>query len=362
MSDAHEPDESPGASAQGGSGFDIEVECPACGNRFSVSRVRRGATEVCPVCRFKVLLPDGGAIEEPVVETADDEAEAPPAAAPRTARPVPTAGSGLCTVCTQDDVRFNRISIAPLVSEFTGRAEIETKLQLAQGRGVLAEDVPTAAALELVERLEALRVPAFAVDSGHVPEVERELPVIRLYDVTEDAIQFQTSPAPDIQTIPWSAVEAGFCTKEHVVTGGATELRVEESRTFGGASIMGAPGPTIRRRYTAQPRQTDPDIVCTLLVRGRSGYLYSVRFDEKEARYAYLGPRMAPSRAQNFTLMLGDVIAQCPHALFPASTRAVAQGSRTSVALIKQPQEYHRYTSWVLCCVARAWYGPPQEP
>jgi len=347
-------------------GFDVEVECPACGNRFDVPRIRRGGTEICPVCRFKVLVPGGDAYEEQAAPQAAEEPvarplaahAAPPAAAPATQ-------TGLYFVCTQDDVRFNPMAVAPIVGDLTGHSELETKMQVTRGQGVLAKQVPAETAHEIAQRLTAIQVPSFAVDEGCVPEAGRKLKIIRVHDLGRDAIQFQTSPRPDIQSVPWAAVASVFCTKERVVTGGPTDLKVERHvDLMTGAALMGVSGmvaPTpMRTTFRAQARRREPDIACTLLLQGRSGSVYSVRFDETQVRYTCLGSRTGPSRTQNFCRLIGDIIARSPQGFFPGSTRAVAAGQAAKVAPLRQSEDYRRYLHWVLCCVGRNWYGPAQ--
>ena len=125
---------------------------------------------------------------------------------------------------------------------------------------------------------------------------------------------------------------------------------------MGGVGMVG-PAP-MRTTFRARARRREPDIVCTLLLQGRSGSGYSVCFDETQVRYACLGSRQGPSRTQNFCRLIGDIIARSPQGFFPGSTRAVGAGQAAKVASLKLAEDYRRYLHWVLCCVGRNWYGP----
>ena len=123
---------------------------------------------------------------------------------------------------------------------------------------------------------------------------------------------------------------------------------------------LGGGMPAVRspRRYRAVRRPREPDVECTLLVRGKSDSLYSLKFTEKQVRYTYLGSRLKPSSAQNLALFLTDLMRHCPHAFFPASTRAAAAGNKLRVPRLKAEPDYERFLKWVLCCIAR---GPGQQ-
>jgi len=352
MSESHE-----GGGGAGGAGFDVEVECPACGAKFAVSRIRRGATEPCPVCRFKVLIPDSVAQEEEVAVPGPAEQEETPAQeasrAPRApaVAAAPGAATGSSFVCLRDEVRINPMQTAGIVGGITGRSDMEVKMQVAKGQGVLAEDVPTDVAREVVNVLCQGGVQVFAVDAGCVPQVERELRIIRVHDLAPDAMQFQTGPYPEVQTIPWDALAAGFCAQELVTPVGHTEA------SPGAEEGLAAAAREARRGIRAAPRQPEAKLFCTLLVRGRSGHVYSIRFEETQVRYAYMGDRMTTSKSQNFAHMLGDFIARGRDAFFPGRTREVATGHRLKAALMKQAFDYQKYLQWVLCCIGYRQYA-----
>jgi DNA-directed RNA polymerase subunit RPC12/RpoP len=362
MSESHE-----GGGGAGGAGFDVQVECPACGAKFAVSRIRRGATEACPVCRFKVLIPDRDAQEEELAVPGPAEHEETPAQEALLASAVaaaPGAATGSCFVCLQDEVRINPMQTAGIVGGITGRSDMEVKMQVAKGQGVLAEDVPTDVAREVVSVLCQGGVQVFAVDAGCVPQVERELRIIRVHDLAPDMMQFQTGPYPDIQAIAWDALAAGFCAQELVAPVGHTDTSPEVEGGLTAASMLGggiisAAARDARRGIRAVPRQPEAKLFCTLLVRGRSGHAYSIRFEETQVRYAYMGDRMTTSKSRNFAHMLGDFIARGRDAFFPGRTREVAAGHRLKAALMKQAFDYQKYLQWVLCCVGYQWHAAP---
>jgi len=331
--------------------FDVRVQCPACGAGFTVPRIRRGSAEACPVCGFRVEVPGGSAYEEGEAQPAATDAAAQPRAAAREAAP----STGRCVVCALQEGRVNPLLAAPLISEAAGVPLAEAKLRVVQGLGVLAEGIPAPQAHRLAELLRAARVPAFALDEARVPRVERELPMIRVYDVRDDALWVQSDAAGTVRPVPWQALAGGFCTKMRVVRGGPPELEVQHRVYYAGN------GPVVDRRvYRAARRPPEPAADCTLLVQGNSGRLYSMRFSEREARYAYLGRRQRPSAALNFSLLLADLIARCPHGFFPQSTREVAAGRRHRVARLRTKADYERYLKWVLCCLGQQWHGEAQ--
>ena len=86
-------------------------------------------------------------------------------------------------------------------------------------------------------------------------------------------------------------------------------------------------------------------------MRGRTGSLYSLKFDEDRVRYSYQGDRRKPGGPQKFALVLIDIVRRCPHGFFPASTRAVAAGQGMRVTRVRQDIDYENYLKWILCCV-----------
>ena len=339
--------------------FDIQVECPACGATFGVPRIRQGRTENCPVCRSPVRVPGTAAAgEEGTREQVGRRKEAP-VAAPTAEQVAGTAAlgapeapaaapSGKCLVCLEDDARFDISKVSPIVDELDGQFTLDTRLQLAQGMGILAEHIPKDLAEEMAARLRGAQVPAFAVDEAFVPAVERQLPILRIHSVADEALYVQSDVHGTVQSIPWPLVAGGFCTKQHMVRGGPTELRSETHLYFTG----GLRPPVEHTVHTAVRRPREPDIECTLLLRGKSGNLYSMRFTERKIRYSYQGARRSPSSGRGFPLFLTDIIRRCPDGFFPGSTRAVAAGRRIRVAKLKRKDDYHRYLQWACACVA----------
>ena len=321
----------------GSTQFDVQVECPGCGATFAAPRIRRGATETCPVCRQVVRVPGGASYSEATAGAAGETTISGEPAAP--------AASGRCIVCTQDDAKFDLTQIGPIISEATGQSLADVTSRIAGCRGILAEDVPAAAAKEIVGRLRGKALAGFVLGQEDIPSVERQLPLMRVHGLDEQALYVQSDVEGTIRTIPWQSIGGGFCTKRHVETGGPTELKVDtvEVATRGGM---------LREHvYKALPREPEPPIDCTLVIRGKSAGLYILRFSEKQVRYAYLEQRGETRR--NFSTFLSDVIRHCPHAFFPSSTRAVASGNRMRVAVLKHDRDYDNYLKWALCCLAR---------
>ena len=343
----------------GAGGFDVGVECPACGAAFSVSRIRRGSAEPCPVCRCRVSIPGRGgpAEQEPtaaVLPVSPPPVVAEPGAATHLAPAV--RWSDRCFVCLQDDVRVNPLNIAPVISELTGHRPLEVKMQVVGGMGVLAQGVAGETARAVLDRLGGLQVQAFAVAERRVPTLARELPIVRVLGAEERQLRIQTDATGASHPVPWAMLAAGFCTKRHVVRGGPPELEVETRLS---PVFLTGSGPmvTSRRVYRTARREPEPDMECTLLLRGKTGSLYSLRFTEKHVRYTYLGTKITPSSARNFSIFLSDVIRHCPRAFFPRSTRTVAAGNRLRAARMKRDGDYERYLKWVLCCVAHRSQG-----
>ena len=337
--------------------FDVQVDCPACGASFSVPRIRQGRAETCPVCRSPVKVPGAPAEGEERPrkparghEKATAAVPAPGRAAGGVEVDVPSAPlavpSGKCLVCLHDDARFDISEVSPVVDELDGLITLDTRLQLAQGMGILAKHIPQDVAEEMVARLSGVQVPAFAVDEALVPAVERQLPIIIVHSVADEAIYVQSDVQGTVESVPWPLVAGGFCAQEHVVRGGPTELQVEYHDYW-------ASGQMARDTlYKAVPRPREPDIECTLLLRGRSGNFYSMRFTEKKVRYSYLLERGEQRRGNRFSLFLTDILRCCPHGFFPGSMRAVAAGRRMKVAQLKRRDDYVRYREWVCACIA----------
>lgn len=332
--------------------FDVEAECPACGAAFKVPRIRRGSTEACPVCRYMVRVGGEGAYEEHPAEVAGPPRRPPePAAAQwqdeRPQATAPARATGNCIVCTRDDEQVNPLAVGPIVREMTGAPAIDVRRPVVRGQGVLAEGVPAAKAGELAARLSGLQVPAFAVAEEAMPVVERDLHIITVRGATDDALQVQVDFHGTVTPLAWRAVLAGFSSKEQPRV--ISQPEPEEHMYFVGGGPAVASGSRFKSR--AAKREARTDVECTLLVRGRSGSAYTMRFADRKVRYNYLGSRRQSSMARNFALFLTDVIRRCPDAFFPASTQAVAAGQMLKVAKMQQPGDYERYLKWVLCCV-----------
>ena len=321
--------------------FDVGAACPACGAAFKVPRIRRGSTEACPVCGYRVRVGGEGVYEENLAAAAGPAPRAPQLAA------APAPASGNCMVCAREDQPVNPLVAALLICELTGGQAVDVRQQVVRGRGVLAEGVPAARAAELAARLSGALMPAFAVAEDAVPVVERRILFNRIDGAQDGALQVLTDNRGTVKPIPWPAVHAAFCTQEHVVLGGPTELEKHTEEVAIGYRVA-----STHTAYRAAKRPTASPTECTLLVHGTSGSLFSMRFAERKVRYAYLGPRQQSSCAQNFGLFLGDLMRYSPPTFFPASTRAVAAGQRTKVAKLKDKRDYDRYLRWVLCCVA----------
>jgi len=338
--------------------FDVDVECPACGARFQVARIRRGSIERCPVCAFEVRVPGGSAYEEhaPPAEQADS-AIAPAAVEAAAAIEGPAVRPcGRCAVCAAEEGRVNPLVAAPIICAMTGAIAAEVRVQVVKGKGLLAEGVPDPVARRLVAALRAAQVPVFAVDEAWVPRVERELPLIRVHDVTDAGLHAQTDPRGTVRAVPWRTVAGAFCTKEFMVRGGPPELRADHKVGLG-ALALGMPMVTGRTAYHAARRPAQPEARCTLLLRGSSGRLYSMQFSQSRVRYSYLGGRRGSGVRQNFALVLADIIRHCPHGFFPRSTRDVAAGRLHRIARLKARGDYERYLRWVLCCLGHMWHA-----
>lgn len=344
--------------------FDIQVQCPACGAAFRVPRIRAGAREACPVCNHAVPVPvlhepeeaDGEPVEEAPEGAPAEEAEEPAWAEQDEGAP---AAADLSpdepyVVYVQDDQRFNPLAVGPLVSEATGVNPAQAKMDVVRGHGVLAEGVAAEVAADLAKRLTNIQVPARVVPMSAVPLVERELPLIRVHDVAADGLTLQVDPRGTLRSLPWALVAAVFCTREAPAP--RAPARFPGAGDYygdagGRRAWIGASGPA---RAQARP------VVCSLLVRGRRGSLYSMKFDELGVNYNYLGERRGPSGSRNFALFLSDVMRRCPQAVAPASARAVAAGHGDRAVVVRDRSDYERYQRWVLCCAAgrRRGHGP----
>ena len=335
-------------SDAGNTRFDVDVECPACGTVFQAPRIRRGATEPCPVCGYRARVPGEGAYDESPAPASAEAAPPAVAAWAAPAGPVEPVGptTGECIVLAQDDQRLNPMLVGPLVAEATGMNPAQAKLNAVRGRGVLAEHVPAAVAEGLARGLTNMRAPALVLPQEAVPLVEKQLPVIRVQGAREDALYLQADVQGTLRTLPWDVLLAGFCSVENAVRSGMPNVQTETDTVF-------APGGayTIRRTNVPHARRP-PHPVCTLVVRGRSGNVYTMQFHERKIRYSYLGARRGTSSAQNFGLFLADLIRYCPHAFFPGSTRAVAAGQRMKMIKLRDDADYARYLQWVLCRAA----------
>jgi len=336
------------------SGFDIEVVCPACGSAFRVPHLRVGREASCPVCGTGVL------VSEPKGE-APRKGEEPPQGSPA-AEVVDPPASTSYIVCASDEERLNVLALRPVVVEHAGLSHAEAGLQITRGMGVIAEGVSARDAEAMVAKLRGIGVSAFAVPADRVPEVEKELPKVRIYGASAGGLDVQTDAAGTIRSVPWGAIVAGFCTKLRAAP--------QRPRPASGGSLLGGPlaspvfmpglagglGFAVHRALSQPPyRPRGParqhDLELTLLLRGRSGAISSLKVGEHQVRYRYLGRRLRPSSAQNFPLFLREVMQRSPEAFFPPRTTRVAKGDLRAVVLLRAEELYVNYRKWVLCCM-----------
>ena len=338
--------------------LDAQVVCPNCGSAFEVPRVRAGRRESCPVCGGEVLVPEPEA--EPPAWEDEPLAEAAPV------RDVQAPASAVCIVCASNDERPNILALRPVLREHTGLTHAEASMQIARGMGVIAEVVLANDAEVMVAELRSAGVPAFAVPANRVPEVQKELPKIRVYGASAGGLDVQTDAAGTIRSVPWSAIAAGFCSKLRAAprsppSGGGDgpfgavlvpPIYMPGMAGLGIAMHRALSGPSPRPRTPAR----EHDVELTLLLRGRSGAISSLKVGEHQVRYSYLGQRLKPSSAQNFPVFLREVMQRSAGAFYPARTVRVAKGDLRGIVLLKGEGEYLNYRKWVLCCMtARTW-------
>jgi len=336
------------------SDFDIEVVCPACGSAFRVPHLRIGREASCPVCGTEVL------VSEPKDEAPRREEE-PPLGSPAAEAAEPPASTSYI-VCASEEERLNVLALRSVVMEHTGLSPAEAGLQITRGMGVIADGVSARDAEAMVAKLGSIGVSAFAVPADRVPEVEKELPMVRIYGASAGGLDVQTDAAGTIRSVPWGAIVAGFCTKIKAtprrpppVSGGGllSEPLVPPifmpgtAGGFGFAMHRALSQPPHRPRGPARQH----DLELTLLLRGRSGAISSLKVGEHRVRYRYLGRRLRPSSAQNFPLFLRDVVQRSPEAFFPPRTMRVAKGDMRAVVLLRTEDLYANYRKWVLCCM-----------
>ncbi len=338
--------------------FDVQVTCPACGAQFALPRIRRGSSEPCPVCGREVHVPGASAYDEDRAEEGASPAPPPVSTAPEpeARAPRPTASTGRCFVCTIEEEKTNPLDAAPIVCEFTDAIPAEAKMQVVRGMGVLAREVEAKKADELVARLGGVGVEAFAMDHGLVPEVKRNLAVICVLEAADEGLQLQVDARGSVKRVGWDLVVGGFCTQLRAGGGGSD---IEVHRTFKPVVAGGLAGVGVvqHTEYRKKRRPPAAGAVCTLLLEGRSGGFFTVRFTENEVRYSYQGKRRKPGGLEKFELLISDILRHCPHGFFPASTWSVAVGQRRRIARLRQEEDYRKYLRWFLCRLAYEWYG-----
>ncbi len=329
-------------------GDEYEVECPYCGATFPMAGEDGGLVN-CPVCRGAITV-------EPAAGPGEDAADRePPAYEPADAAPLALALTDAdqeapAYVCLAREEKVNPITLGALFERYTGLSRLEARRYVVRSLGLLLEDVSLQTAGGIVEALREEDCEAFAVPAAAVPDVARELSLVRIYGVDERALRIQTDPEGSIRSVRWSTIAAGICTLCELERRTVTE-RIPDatgghvvSAVIGGAYMA----PTHRMRR----RQVEPVLRVTLVLRDKVGRAYLLPFTGDQVRYAYLGERMQASREQNLELMLQDVARRAPNAFWPAGYRAAAEGKRTRVTKLIGTVDEERYLRWALCCAA----------
>lgn len=337
------------------SSFDYEVECPECGAAFAVPRIRIGREEPCPVCRAKVRVPAPGKAASTASAGEDaEEIMEPELPRPRTAGPPrslvsPHAG-GRCLVCVTKEQKVNPVDAGPIVETFTRLPRIEARMQVHQGMGILAEGLSPDTGHNMVRELQEKNIGACVVPETVLERMGRELPLVRIYDLTASALHVQVDEDGAVKAVPWSSIITGVCTEEE--TGGRTSrLEVRDQPGMVGTRMGMYRTHYSGVRLTSESRK--PELRVTLvLLRETTGELYRLSFGEEQVRYAYLGDRLQTSRRRNLGLVMRDIIQYADGAFFPASFREAASGKRHRTRKVSCRVETQNYIRWAVCCAA----------
>jgi hypothetical protein len=321
--------------------FDYDVECPYCGAVFSVPRIRAGRQEQCPVCRATVLVADEPRSGEEAVE---EEPGFPDEEMTRPGAPVPDDAGRVCVCCAREQ-KVNPIAIGPLLATFTGVDEAEGRRRVVRSGGLLAEGLQADTARNLLAALAEEGVEAFAVPTSWLPE-PHQLRMTRVYGADPEALRIQTDVQGTVKAVPWSRLAVGLCVQTQPAVVSTTELRMEE--TFSPAG-MGGLAPSGQLVYRARPAESLEPVV-TLVLAGKGRVAYMLVFGEEQVRYAYLAERVRPGRAQNLSLLLGDLLRWGRRAFFPATFRAAAEGKPLRVRKVRTNLAMSNYLRWALCC------------
>ncbi len=324
-------------------GDEYEVECPYCGATFPMAGEEGGPVN-CPVCR--------GAITVEAAAGPDDDAadRGPPACEPAGAAPLALALTDAdqeapAYVCLAREEKVNPITLGALFERYTGLSRLEARRHVVRSLGLLLEDVSLQTAGGVVDALREENCEAFAVPAAAVPDVARELSLVRIYGADERALRIQTDPEGSIRSVRWSTIVAGICTLCELERRTVAERIPDDSGGYVGGADM-APTPWMRQR------QVEPVLRVTLVLRDKVGHAYLLSFTEDQVRYGYLGERIQASREQNLELLLRDVARWAPHAFYPAGYRAAAEGLRPRVTKLMGTPDEERYLRWTLCCAA----------
>ena len=345
--------------------FDYEVECPECGARFRVPRIRLGRREPCPVCRAGVEVkavraaehghgPGPGSTDE---AAGTQEVEAPqepvPAAEGREAfepEAAPLDEGARYAVCCAREEKPNPLAIAPLVARFTGLGEREARRHVVRSMGLLLEGLDRQTAGLVVDALREEGVEALAVPEAWVPRLVPELPLVRVYGADESALYVQTDQEGAVRALPWTDLALGICTTQTYRDLPQTELAWEDR---GGPLWMGLHGPARTDELVYRPVPArEPPVEVELVLAAAEAAAQPLRFSEGQVRYAYLAERLRPGHGQNLPLLLDDVMRWAGHAFFPEGFRMAAAGRRLRVTRLVARTDKDRYLRWAMCCAA----------
>ncbi len=298
----------------------------------------------CPVC--------GAAYVPPAPDTAEreDTAYAPLPSEERDGwSPADEDPDGPRLVCCVREAKINPLAAGPLVEAYCGLQKREAMMQAAQGMGILAEGIAADTAENMIEALAEEGVEAFAFPASMLPEVVRQVDIGRIYDASDDALHVQVDREGTVKSISWSRIAAGYCTQEKF-GGKVVKERIDSGPTLyyarGGVGRI-TTGPRYRRR------REEAGLMVTLVLRDAEGRAYTMPFNERKVRYAYLGDRAKPTSRLNLALLLGDVMQWAGHAFFPEGFRAVARGDSQQVTKITGRLAADNYRKWVLCMAAQ---------
>lgn len=229
------------------------------------------------------------------------------------------------------------VQIATPLAEILGRTTSEITKRLRTRPWVLVEDVPARELDAIFELLNEGKIPAKAVPEVHMPTLPPPLEVTAAEPMPR-GLFLESAPEPAPPSLDWKDLA--------VVSAGIVSVEPEEAPRMYGTGGENAIGGTPGSSPMVSRKKAEDHFLVDLVSSGPDPI--RLRMDGADFSHDYLGSLMKSSSRENMKVLLGDIRARAPRALFTDRTMSVLAGNPTASFRFRSLDAFDTFTRWVL--------------